>query len=275
MEWLDKTLIFSAVLALIILLCHGAELAWPARQQTLRAARLNLLYLVPFNFIHATVTPLFAALSVTAVNAMGGGFIVLPAAGWGLVAGIVAYTLAMDLSEYAFHRAQHRIPALWALHAFHHSDPALNVSTTFRHAWVEQSIKAVTIYALVGLLFKASPAVLSAYLVISYYNFFSHMNLRFGMGRWSWLINTPQYHRLHHSMRREDYDSRYASLFPIWDVIFGTYRKPAPGDFPETGLVDRVAPTNVWQAISWPHRSKRLEIGDHPDLPTRTGTTGT
>jgi sterol desaturase/sphingolipid hydroxylase (fatty acid hydroxylase superfamily) len=36
---------------------------------------------------------------------------------------VIAFFLVVDLGEYLFHRAQHAIPLLWALHSLHHSDP--------------------------------------------------------------------------------------------------------------------------------------------------------
>jgi sterol desaturase/sphingolipid hydroxylase (fatty acid hydroxylase superfamily) len=162
----------------------------------------------------------------------------------------------MDFGEYLFHLAQHKIPILWSLHSLHHSDRSLNTSTTLRHFWGDQLLKAVTIYSVAGLLLRPNPVIVVAYSVISYYNFFSHMNVKIGLGRFSWLINSPQYHRLHHSIRRHDYDLRYAALFPIFDILCGTYRAPKKGDFPHTGLAEISEPDSVLEAIIWPVRRR-------------------
>ena len=61
---------------------------------------------------------------------------------------------------------------------------------------------------------------------------FSHSNLRIGTGlnRWlRYLIVTPDLHRIHHSSWRPETDSNYGAVFPVWDVIFGTFR-PEPRD---------------------------------------------
>ena len=78
--------------------------------------------------IYAVLYPLSLGLTTLTVNALGGGLIELPTSGAGLAVAIPCYALAMDGGEYLFHRAQHRIPLLWAMHSLHHSDPAVNVS---------------------------------------------------------------------------------------------------------------------------------------------------
>lgn len=34
---------------------------------------------------------------------------------------------------------------------------------------------------------------------------------------------TPDLHRVHHSSWRSETDSNYGAVFPIWDMILGTY----------------------------------------------------
>jgi sterol desaturase/sphingolipid hydroxylase (fatty acid hydroxylase superfamily) len=140
------------------------------------------------------------------------------------------------------------------MHSLHHSDPDVNVSTTVRHYWAERLIKSVTIYAAVGLVFKVDLTVVNLYALISFYNYFSHMHVKVGYGRWAVLLNSPQYHRIHHSVLAEHYDCNFAALFPIFDRLFGTYRQPLPGQFPPTGLDGAEAPADLWQSLAWPAR---------------------
>lgn len=219
--------------------------------------RLNYL-LTAFNM---ALNPLFALatgiLTVMVVNALGGGWITIPSSGWGLVAGVIAYALTVDGLEYAFHRAQHRFPALWALHSLHHSDTAMSSATTGRHHWVEHGIKVLSIYLLAGIIFKANAIVLAIYFLLSFYNLFSHMNLRIGFGRMSFVMNSPQYHRIHHSALPEHYNCNYASLFPIFDVIFRTYRQPRAGEYPPTGIEGERQPSTLADALLWPARVRQ------------------
>jgi len=37
-------------------------------------------------------------------------------------------------------------------------------------------------------------------------------------------------------------------------VVFGTVWRPAPDEFPPTGLADGDKPRSVWDAVVWPFR---------------------
>lgn len=184
------------------------------------------------------------------VNGLGGGLIDLRGLPW--VAGAAIYLVAMDVGEYAFHRAQHAFPWMWAMHSLHHSDRALNATTTVRHFWLDPALKSVSIWLAVALMFKVNQTILACYVIASFYNLVSHANLRLGFGPLSWLWNSPQYHRLHHSTDAAHYNANFAALLPIFDVLTGAYHRPAPAEFPPTGLEDR--PITPLEMIVWPIR---------------------
>lgn len=225
----------------------------PARRLPGRAAIFNVAYMIASTFIQGLISPLVLAGTAIMVKAFGGGLVVLPAQGLGLIPAALAYIVTLDLFEYLFHRAQHAVPALWAMHSLHHSDPAMNISTTGRHFWLEQAIKSVTIYLAASLIFAASPFIIFIYAAASYYNFFSHMNLRVGFGRFV-LLNSPQYHRIHHSSQLSHRDRNFAGLFPVFDLIGGTHYLPSADEYPATGLDGGDCPVNLAEAIAWPAR---------------------
>jgi sterol desaturase/sphingolipid hydroxylase (fatty acid hydroxylase superfamily) len=259
------------------------ERLWPARDDAARSLGFNLAYNAQASLIQAVLTPWSGALMTTAVNALGGGLITLPTTGWGLVIGVGAYFLVMDLGEYVFHRAQHAIPWLWSMHSLHHSDPAFNISTATRHFWFDVVIKTFTIYLLIGLVFKAGSPIVLIYGFITLYNYFTHMNVKVGFGRWSFMLNSPQYHRLHHSRLAEHYDVNFAALLPIFELLSGTYRRPQAGEYPPTGLEDGQAPASLWRgglwhAFIWPlhtwvRRTRVSRPGATPASAARQGVT--
>jgi sterol desaturase/sphingolipid hydroxylase (fatty acid hydroxylase superfamily) len=226
----------------------------PVRGLPDRAAILNVAYMIAAALIQGAISPLVLGATAAVVSALGGGLLVLPAAGLGLVPAVVAYVVTVDFFEYLFHRAQHAVPALWAMHSLHHSDPAMNVSTASRHFWLEQAIKSVTIYLAVSLIFAASPLIILIYGLVAYYNFFPHMNLRVGFGRFA-LLNSPQNHRIHHSSQPVHRDKNFAGLFPIFDVMGGTQYRPAADEYPATGLDDGDCPVSLMEALAWPLRA--------------------
>jgi sterol desaturase/sphingolipid hydroxylase (fatty acid hydroxylase superfamily) len=154
----------------------------------------------------------------------------------------------MDFGEYLFHRAQHVFPWLWRLHALHHSDPDVNATTTVRQFWGDDLLKVITIWPAAMFLVKPTPAMWFAYMTCSLWNYVVHARLPIGFGRFSWVLNSPAYHRRHHSSLPEHYNRNFAALLPIWDVLLGSYSVPC-GDMPPTGL--GVAPSAA-QVLAWP-----------------------
>ena len=235
-------MIALAGIAIILPLGILIERFSPARACSLRGTIFNLVCLVPLTLLRGTAALIIMSGTVAMTNWLGGGVMTLPYGGFWFIPAIAAYTVVMDLGEYLFHRAQHRMPALWAMHSFHHSDQSLDISTTPRHFWAEQALKAATIYFLIGLLFKANEQIIALYGIISFLNYFFHMNVCVGFGRGWFLLNSPQYHRVHHSSLSEHRDRNFAALFPIFDAIFGTAYRPHASEYPPTGLDDHDSP---------------------------------
>jgi sterol desaturase/sphingolipid hydroxylase (fatty acid hydroxylase superfamily) len=187
--------------------------------------------------------------------------------------GLPLFVLIRDFTEWLFHYAQHRLPWLWAMHSLHHSDPEMTALTTNRHFWGDRLIKSLTIWPLATMLVVPNDQMFQIYMVISLYNYFIHANLKVDLGRWSWLVNVPAYHRQHHSRLVEHYDTNFAALFPVFDVIFGTYRRP--DGWPPCGL-DEGKPESAFELACWPVRHQargllaRLGGKDAPALPATT-----
>jgi len=163
------------------------------------------------------------------------------------------FVVVRDFLEWFYHFAQHRIPALWAIHSFHHSDPQMTALTTNRHFWADQLVKSLTIWSATSMVIRGTDTLVGIYGLISLYNYLIHANLRIDFGRFSWLLNCPAYHRRHHSRLPEHYDSNLAALFPIWDVLAGTYRRP--DGWPPCGL-DEGKPESLTDLLCWPVRDR-------------------
>ncbi len=51
----------------------------------------------------------------------------------------------------------------------------------------------------------------------------SHANVRFGFGPvGDRMLVSPKFHRMHHSIAAGKVGCNFATLFPIWDILFGT-----------------------------------------------------
>jgi sterol desaturase/sphingolipid hydroxylase (fatty acid hydroxylase superfamily) len=135
--------------------------------------------------------------------------------------------LIFEFISYWFHRALHKIPVLWRLHAVHHSDTELDVTTTFRNHPFEFFVNAPLTIPVV-LLLGFPPAVIIAYQIIkTSISIFAHANIRLPERADRILrrfIITPDYHRLHHSSDKQWTDSNFAAAFPLYDYLFRTAR---------------------------------------------------
>jgi sterol desaturase/sphingolipid hydroxylase (fatty acid hydroxylase superfamily) len=238
MAWLTAFLIALAPTALVTLALRAAEWARGQRgtdwRRNLQAWALNLA-------LALTVLPLFPLWAEGGPSLIDGRKVPF----W---IGFPVLLLVRDLGEYLYHRAQHRFSFLWAMHSLHHSDPDMMVLTTQRHFWGDQFVKQWTIWPASLLVISPTPALIAAYGLASLWNLFVHSGLPISFGRLSWLLNSPAYHRRHHSNEPAHFDSNFAAIFPIYDVIFGGYH--IPDGHPATGL-DR-QPEHVAELIWWP-----------------------
>ena len=134
--------------------------------------------------------------------------------------------VALDLFSYLGHRLFHVVGFMWRVHQVHHSETDLDLTTGFRfhpiEALTEQGLRLLVIWVL-----GVPPlAVAFAGLGILFQDFFSHGNFRFSRRAdlaLSWLIITPNLHRVHHSEVLPEQNTNFGVFFSFWDRIFGTY----------------------------------------------------
>lgn len=96
---------------------------------------------------------------------------------------VILFILVFDLSEYVFHRLQHRIPLLWSMHSLHHSDPEMSVLTTSRHFWADPLFKTITVWSVAAMVITPTPAAFVVYATLGLWNFVTHSQLRLELGR--------------------------------------------------------------------------------------------
>jgi sterol desaturase/sphingolipid hydroxylase (fatty acid hydroxylase superfamily) len=149
-----------------------------------------------------------------------------------------------DFFYYWFHRCQHAWPWLWQVHRLHHSEAALNVTTNYRHHWLEEFFRAFLIFLPMNWLVGITPASSAvAAILIGQWSSFFHANIRVGLGPLTPIVSGPQYHRIHHSIESKHAGKNFAAFFPLWDWLFRTYWRPAKVEWPETGLPET---NGVW-----------------------------
>jgi sterol desaturase/sphingolipid hydroxylase (fatty acid hydroxylase superfamily) len=181
----------------------------------------------------ALVIALLPVLPVSLISAgqwaqgQGFGVLNLVAGNWPELVLVVVTLLLRGFISFATHFLNHKIPWLWRIHRVHHLDTELDVSSTVRFHPLEMPISMVIGLPMVAVL-GLSPWVLIFYELFDVtVTLFSHSNLRVApwLNRYlRYIIVTPDLHGVHHSTYRPETDSNYSAVFPIWDVLFGTFR---------------------------------------------------
>ena len=145
---------------------------------------------------------------------------------------IVGTLLLRGFISFFTHWLNHKIPLLWRFHRVHHLDTHLDVSSTVRFHPLEMPISVfIGLPLVIG--FGLSPWVLILYELLDVaVTQFSHSNLKIPQKLDSllrYVIVTPNLHTVHHSTVQQETDSNYSAVFPIWDIIFRTFKVKSEG----------------------------------------------
>lgn len=232
----------STTEAAIRLACFGGvfgvmatwELLAPRRPLTVRKSPrwFSNLALVALNVILVRVV-----LPLTAL----GTAVVTTEHGWGLLnqwtatawIRFVIAVAALDFVIYLQHVLFHAVPVLWRLHMVHHADLDFDVTTGLRFHTIEILISTLL---KIGVVFALGPpvlAVLTFEVLLNATSMFNHSNVRLPL-RLDRVIRlfvvTPDMHRVHHSVDRQEANTNFGFNLPWWDFLLGTYRaQPAAG----------------------------------------------
>ena len=142
---------------------------------------------------------------------------------------IVALFLAFfttDLFQYWAHRFFHTRVYLWRFHSIHHStqhmDWLAGSRTHFMDIFFTRAMTFIPLYVL-----GFSTTVFNVYIIfIAIHAVLIHANTRINFGVIKYIFTTPQYHHWHHCEDPKYYGHNFASIFPLIDIIFGTYYLP-------------------------------------------------
>lgn len=166
----------------------------------------------------------------------------------------LAVLVCADLVEYAIHRCMHEIPALWRIHAVHHSVEHMDWLAGSRLHILEPLVTRALVM-LPAFVLGADKGPVLAYIVFAGFQAgLTHANFGLEFGWLKYVFNTPQFHHWHHASDREAIDTNYAAHLPVIDRIFGTYHMP-PDRWPERyGVVGAPLPKGILRQLAYPFR---------------------
>jgi sterol desaturase/sphingolipid hydroxylase (fatty acid hydroxylase superfamily) len=193
---------------------------------------------------HASINISFTAIHFIIHTLLAGGIIFI--ADWteknnfGLVhigsisplAVILITCLVLDFfAGWLCHFVEHHVPLFWRFHIIHHADNNVDVTTGLRHHPLESVWRGIFFY--IGIFAAGSPmyAVLLYQTLLVFITGFTHANVSLPV--WldkaiSWVLVSPNMHKVHHHWKQPYTDSNYGAVFSIWDRLLGTFMKLNP-----------------------------------------------
>ncbi|HEY0355397.1 MAG TPA: sterol desaturase family protein, partial [Flavisolibacter sp.] len=144
---------------------------------------------------------------------------------------IISFLVLDFFGGWLVHMVEHKTRLLWKFHVVHHSDNNVDVTTGLRHHPVESVLRGV--FFLAGVIVSGAPMyavmIFQTLLVLS--TQFTHANI--SLPRWldkplSYIIVSPNMHKVHHHWKQPYTDSNYGAVLSIWDRLLGTYQYLEP-----------------------------------------------
>ena len=201
----------------------------------------NVLLVIIDTAIVRLVFPLAAVGAAVYAQDLGWGvFNAVTLPGWVV---LILSILALDLAIYGQHRIFHAVPWLWRIHRVHHADQEFDVTTALRFHPLEILLSMAIKIAVVMMLGAPPIAVIVFEILLNATAMFNHGNVQLSAKTDRYLrifLVTPDMHRVHHSVIRQETDSNFGFNLTWWDRVFGTYRnQPKHGHLGMTiGLED-------------------------------------
>lgn len=173
---------------------------------------------------------------------------------WPVALQVLLAGTVFDLGLYAMHRASHRVPWLWRLHAIHHSPRRLYwMNGERRHPLSAIVLAGPGLIVLVAL--GAPGGIVGTWLgALTIHLAFQHANLDYSVGPLRGILAIAESHRPHHHRDAGEAQVNYGEFWLVWDRLFGTFAPsgPADGACKDVGLEDERVPRRWLAQMRWP-----------------------
>jgi sterol desaturase/sphingolipid hydroxylase (fatty acid hydroxylase superfamily) len=172
---------------------------------------------------------------------------------WPLWAQVILGLIIAEFPLYWAHRLGHTWKPFWRFHAIHHSVTKLWFVNTGRFHFIDSLVKIVGSMALL-IAFGAPMEVIKWISAITaFIGMLTHCNVEMRFGPLSWIFNTPELHRWHHSKDLREGDKNFCENIMIWDHVFRTYfREPWRRPPLDIGLKEGYMPPKFTHQLIWP-----------------------
>ena len=173
---------------------------------------------------------------------------------------VLIAVLALDFSSWLVHLTMHKIPFLWRFHLIHHTDTNVDVTTGLRHHPGDSLLRGIFFLLLIFISGAPMYSVMIYQTLLLFATGFTHANMKLPLGvdkAISYILISPNMHKVHHHWKQPFTDSNYGAVFAIWDRLLGTFMKMdvrdlrygIDRDFPEEKEED------LWALMKRPFKS--------------------
>ncbi len=199
------------------------------RKTKLRHAAINFSFTVIHLIIHTFLAILIVLLSDWCKQEQFGLIYWLNASVLGTI--IISFLVLDFFGGWLVHITEHKVGFLWRFHVVHHADNNVDVTTGLRHHPIESVVRGIFFF--MGIAVSGAPMyavmIFQTLLVLS--TAFTHANI--SMPRWldkglSYILVSPNMHKVHHHWKQPYTDSNYGAVLSIWDRLLGTFMKLEP-----------------------------------------------
>jgi sterol desaturase/sphingolipid hydroxylase (fatty acid hydroxylase superfamily) len=256
--------IYVAVAALLAVSEHRVPFQ-PQWGSAIRGSRTDVIYVV----VASLMDKAMFLLCVTAVASIGSALASRLGLGlwptdWGLGWQVALALLIADAGTYLRHRLSHGLDVLWRFHRVHHSMTELYwIRSAYTHP-VEQFLILTAIMLPISLLGAGEQVVAVVAFAFGLSGLLQHANVDARSSVLNWVFATPEVHRTHHAADERSL-ANFSAFFVVMDLLFGTYRRPAPAGTPlRVGLDEPTPfPKDFWSHLTIPFRS--TDVSGVPD----------
>ncbi len=135
------------------------------------------------------------------------------------------FLVLSDFMLYWLHRMFHG-GGCWKYHAIHHSSEDLDWISAARFHPVNLFLGTIMVDVILLMAGISPNVMLWVGPFTTFHSAFVHANLNWTLGPFKYVLATPVFHRWHHTSLEEGGNTNFAGTFPVWDLLFGTFRMP-------------------------------------------------
>jgi sterol desaturase/sphingolipid hydroxylase (fatty acid hydroxylase superfamily) len=217
---------------LILWIIEGAIPLLPLhyKKNKVRHAAVNLFFTIMHLVIHTGFGVLIVFLADWAKEKQLGLVYWLQLS---VIASIILSALLLDFfGGWLSHVVEHKVPLFWRMHIIHHADNNVDVTSGLRHHPLESVWRGL--FFLMAIVLCGAPiyAVMIYQTLLTVFTGVTHANISLPtkVDRLiSYVLVSPNMHKVHHHWKQPYTDSNYGAVFSIWDRLFGTFKTLDPG----------------------------------------------